>query len=110
MSHPFSCILSLDTSFAGSQIGYGICDRIKTSSSDAFAQYYTAALQVLYYYDYLLTLPDEVLFTLYPLTNLSPLRRSSMPGRGEKRGVSPQARFVLSALTVPVFWVFILVN
>jgi len=30
-------------------------------------RYYTMALQMVYYYDYLLTLPDEVLLTLYPL-------------------------------------------
>jgi len=73
----------------------GICDRIKTSSGDAFAQHYTGAMQVLYYYDYLLTLPDEVLFTQNSHTILSSLCRSSTPGRGEKRGVSPSARFVL---------------
>jgi len=52
--------------------GTGICGRTKTSSGDAFAQYYTVALRVLYYYDYILTLPDEVLSTLFhsydPLT------------------------------------------
>jgi len=47
------------------------------------------ATQVLYYYDYFLTLPDEVLFILYLFYTLSPLYRLNMPGKERKRGVSP---------------------
>ena len=72
----------------------GILDRVKTFPGNTFIQYYTTAIQILYYYDYLLTLPDEVLSTPYPLTVLSPLCRSSTPGKGEKRGVSPWAYIV----------------
>ena len=44
----------------------GVHDQVKTITSDAFTQYYTMATQMLYYYDYILTLPDEVLFTPCP--------------------------------------------
>lgn len=40
--------------------------RTKTAPSDPFVQYYSIAVQVLYYYDYFLTLSDEVLFILLP--------------------------------------------
>ena len=66
----------------------GICNPVETFPGDDFAQYYTTAIQILYYYDYLLTLPDEVLFTLYLLTAFSPSRRSSTHGEEEKHGVS----------------------
>ena len=42
-------------------------DRVNTFHGDAFTQYYAMATQVLYYYDYLLTLPDEVPFALQSL-------------------------------------------
>ena len=45
----------------------GIRDRAEIFTGDAFTQYYTRAIQFLYYYDYLLTLPDEVPFAPYPL-------------------------------------------
>jgi len=67
----------------------GFMAESKLYPANAFSQYYTTVMQVLYFYDYLLTLPDEVWFTLYLLIVLSLLRRSSTPGRGEKRGVSP---------------------
>lgn len=89
----------------------GIRDRVEAFPGDTFTQYFTTAIQILYYYDYLLTLPDEVPFANHPvLAILSPLGRSSTLGKGEKRGVSPGVRFVLSVLTESVFWLFILVN
>jgi len=39
--------------------------RVEAAPSDPFTQYYLTATQVLYYYDYLLMFPDEVLSTLY---------------------------------------------
>ena len=50
--------------------GMVIRDRIETFPGDAFTQYYTTAVQILYYYDYILTLPDEVPFTTYPFYHL----------------------------------------
>jgi len=37
--------------------------RVETALSNPSTQYYVMATQVIYYYDYFLTLPDEVLFT-----------------------------------------------
>ena len=46
------------------------------SPGDLFRQYYTMAIRVVYYYDYFLTLPDEVLCTLRPFDiSVSPFRR-----------------------------------
>jgi len=84
--------------------------RVETFPSDAFTQYYTMAVQILYYYDYMLTFPDEVLFPPYPFYKSSPLYRSRTPGRGERRGVSLRIHPVRSVLTELVFWVFIFVN
>ena len=46
--------------------GTRIRARLETFPGDTLAQYYTMATQALYYYDYFLTLPDEVLLTLRP--------------------------------------------
>ena len=45
--------------------GMGSRELNRSFPSDAFPQYYAVAIQSLCYYDYLLTLPDEVLFTRY---------------------------------------------
>jgi len=52
--------------------GTGLHYQVETFIGDTPAQYYTMATQALYYYDYFLTLPDEVLSVLHlshdPLT------------------------------------------
>ena len=59
------CDLSLAVPFAGWRSGYGDSWPIRSFPSDAFVQYYTVAMQILCYYDYILTLPDEVPFIPY---------------------------------------------
>ena len=107
--HPLSCNLSLaPLSQDDNQGAYMIRDRAEIPRN-AFVQYYscTCAIRVLCYSDYLLTLPDEVAFTPYQIRDS--FTRSSTPGRGGKRGVSPRTHLVLSVLTESVFWLFILV-
>jgi len=72
----------------------GVRNRVETFPGDAFAQYYTKGVQILYYYDYVLTLPDEVKYAW----------------TGRKTWSESVAHLVLSVLTEPVFWVFIFVN
>jgi len=49
--------------------GTRIRGRVEAFPGDTLAQYYTMATQALYYYDYFLTLLDEVLPTLHPPHN-----------------------------------------
>ena len=70
MFHPLLyAIYAQPLPFAGWQLGYGGSWSGRNFQNNAFAQYYTRAMQFLYYYDYLLTLPDEVPFILHRACN-----------------------------------------
>ena len=64
MFHPPSHDLILTVPSAEWRSGYGDSWPIRRFPSDAFVQYFTVAIQILCYYDYILTLPDEVPFVL----------------------------------------------
>lgn len=78
--------------------------------SNSSAQYYVMATQVIYYYDYFLTLPDEVLFTSYPFRNLFTVVQIRYAWTGRKTWGEPACNLALSILTRPVFFVFFLVG
>ena len=81
-----------------------------------FPQYYEVAVCTILFYDYLLTLADEVRrgFTLSVLrlrTNIT-IRRSNISGRERNRGVRiPQKNIGLAIYLFPAaFWLFIFVG
>ena len=82
--HLPSCDPNLTTPIAGLHSGYGDSSPIRSFSGNPFAQYYMMAIQILCYYDYLLTLPDEVLATPYRCCNFSPLYQIVYAWMGRK--------------------------
>jgi hypothetical protein len=68
------------------------------------------AMRVLYYYDYFLTLPDEVPFTLYPFYSQFTVTQIKYAWTGRKTWSESVRHGALSVLTGPVFYVFILVS
>ena len=66
---PFSLLLCPNLVSTEWLSGYGNSRHSRGRSSNPFAQYYSMAVKALYYYDYFLTLSDEVTVAFDPFYN-----------------------------------------
>jgi len=84
--------------------------QVEAVPSNPFTQYYSMATQALYYYDYFLTLPDEVLSTPYLFYNFFIVIQVKYAWNGRKTWGEFVCRLALFILTRPVFVVFLFVS